>query len=122
MSAEQEAKFQVHDCRIVEYCLRTVGQLHTPWHFERNALYDRGQELRSRKHILRLRITDSAILTFKEPMPGPGVPGVKAMREIECQIHDPGTCILFYAVWALSAMCGTKNSALSGIWMRPGFI
>lgn len=88
MGAEQEAKFQVHDCRIIEYCLRTIGQVHTPWHFERNTLYDRGQELQTHGHILRLRITDHATLTFKEPMPGPGVPGVKAMREIECQVHE----------------------------------
>lgn len=88
MCAEQEAKFHVHDCRVVEYCLRTVGQLRRPWHFEFNALYDRGQELLTRGHLLRLRVTDHAVLTFKEPLSGPGIPGVKAMREIECRVDS----------------------------------
>lgn len=90
MTVEHEAKFPLTDCTGLEERLRALGSLRTSWHFESNTVYDRGGELASTGRLLRLRRALVVTLTFKEPVPGPGVPGVKSRLERECRVDDPG--------------------------------
>lgn len=115
MSVEHEAKFPLKDCGLLEAVLNDAGVLRTPWHFESNTVYDRGDELASSRRLLRLRRALVHTLTFKEPAPG-GVRGVKSRMERECRVDDPDAMDLilrglgfqprlvyekFRAVWAV---------------------
>lgn len=91
MTIEHEAKFSLTDRQGLEERLRTLGSLRTPWHFESNTVYDRGDELASTGRLLRLRRALVATLTFKEPVPGPGALGVKSRLERECRVDDAGS-------------------------------
>jgi len=88
MSIEHEAKFPLADCLVLEGRLKDAGELQTPWHFETNTVYDRGDELASSGRLLRLRRALVHTLTFKEPAPG-GVQGVKSRIERESRVLDP---------------------------------
>lgn len=86
MSTERESKFRLTDCLALAPRLATHGRARRPWHFEANTVYDRDGELFGARKLLRLRQTDGAVLTFKEPLVGSAPAGVKAMREVECPV------------------------------------
>lgn len=88
MTVEHEAKFSLTDRQGLEERLRALGSLRTPWHFESNTVYDRGDELASTGRLLRLRRALVTTLTFKEPSVGPDAPGVKSRLERECRVDD----------------------------------
>lgn len=89
VSVEHEAKFRLHDCLETQTRLKSLGRLRSPWHFESNTVYDRGDELASSGRLLRLRRALTSTLTFKEPLPGPTTRGVKSRIERESRIEDP---------------------------------
>jgi adenylate cyclase class 2 len=88
MAVEHEAKFRLNDCRSLEERLRTAGRLRTPWHFETNTVYDRGEELFASGRLLRLRRALVSTLTFKETLNNAGA-GVKSRLEHETRVDDP---------------------------------
>ena len=89
MSTETESKFRLDDCPALEPRLAAMGKLHAPWHFEANTVYDRDGELLGARKLLRLRQAgDEALLTFKEPLPGPKTGGVKSRVERETGVED----------------------------------
>lgn len=88
MAVEHEAKFRLTDYRPLEERLRSAGRLRTPWHFESNTVYDRGDELFASGRLLRLRQALVSTLTFKESLQSAGA-GVKSRLEHETRVEDP---------------------------------
>ena len=89
MSIEHEAKFRLDDRQKTQARLESLGRLSTPWHFESNTVYDRGDELAASGRLLRLRRALTSTLTFKEPQAGPKTSGVKSRVERESRVEDP---------------------------------
>lgn len=85
---EHEAKFRLDDCLEIAARLENLARLRTPWHFESNTVYDRGEELAATGRLLRLRRALTSTLTFKEPLPGPKTGGVKSRVERETRVED----------------------------------
>jgi len=93
MPIEQEAKFAVKSVKELREKLETLGVLHTKCRFERNLLFDTpAHDLKKRGELLRLRQTDTVLLTWKQPTPqtATGMPsaGIKAMKEVETPVND----------------------------------
>jgi len=90
MPIEQEAKFAVQSVKELRGKLETLGSLHTQCRFERNLLFDTpAHDLKKRGELLRLRETDTVLLTWKRPAPHSGVAaGIKAMEEVETPVND----------------------------------
>lgn len=89
MAAEREIKFRVDDRsallgRLVELEAEQVNSSQ----FEDNWVFDRGDELRGRHCVLRLRVDgQGAYLTFKGPPRFDGI--VKVREEHETSVEEP---------------------------------
>ena len=88
MGSERELKFRVDDRAALVARLIDLGAEHsTSTQFEDNWVFDRGEELRQRKCLLRLRVDGrGALLTYKGPPSFEGA--VKVRAEFESRVED----------------------------------
>ena len=88
---EIEIKFHLENPGAIREAIIGLGATSPGRIFETNhILDDRGQTLLLNNSLLRLRQTDSALLTFKSPAPAPAG-GFKIRRELEVQVEDFAT-------------------------------
>jgi adenylate cyclase class 2 len=114
---EHEAKFPLDDCLEIEARLENLARLHTPWHFESNTVYDRGEELAASGRLLRLRRALTSTLTFKEPLPGPKTDGVKSRVERETRVEDP--CAMDSILRGLGYAPQLRYEKFRAVWELP---
>ncbi len=117
MGIEHEAKFRLGDCMDVQARLENQGRLRTPWHFESNTVYDRGDELAASGRLLRLRCALTSTLTFKEPLPGPKTSGVKSRIERESGVEDP--CAMDAILRGLGYAPRLRYEKFRAVWELP---
>ena len=117
VSIEHEAKFRLHDCLDAQTRLEPLGRLRAPWHFESNTVYDRGGELAACGRLLRLRRALTSTLTFKEPLPGPKIGGVKSRVERESRVEDP--CAMDAILRGLGYSPRLRYEKFRAVWELP---
>ncbi|ACL04844.1 adenylate cyclase [Desulfatibacillum aliphaticivorans] len=84
---EIEVKFYCPNPQKTRNLILEAGALSEGRFFEKNTLYDRGDELFHRLSVLRLRQDKKITLTYKEPVPGSD-PAFKIVKELEVEVND----------------------------------